>query len=299
MSQTFETTTGRRITRRAGLRSRLRRLTWRHGALGLIALIVLYLTLVPLAMILYGTLTDGPPGTDANFTLQNYVRAYGSSDIFRAAFNSVSFAVLSGIISLVIGCYLAWVTERTNTPFKGVIYISVLVPFLVPGILTTISWVFLLSPNIGLINKVAQSLFGLESPPFNIYSFAGMVWTFGIDHITLPFLLMAPMKARLMPVVAIACYWVGIAFSLGTFVTLPGPLMNVSILARVLFWVAWGVLFTVYLLRSRRVNVTYRHRVWADGPAPAAPTGRSSRPPRASAKAGVRRPPSRRRPSSR
>ena len=191
MSQTFEMTTGGRITRRVGLCSRLRRLTWRHGALAIIAAVVLYLTLVPLAMILYGTLTDGPPGTDANFTLQNYVRAYGSSDIFRAAFNSVSFAVLSGIISFVIGCYLAWVTERTNTPFKGVIYISVLVPFLVPGILTTISWVFLLSPNIGLINKVAESLFGLEKPPFNIYSFTGMVWTFGIDHITLPFLLMA------------------------------------------------------------------------------------------------------------
>lgn len=98
----------------------------------------------------------------------------------------------------------------------------------------------------------------------------GIVWLHLL--LNLPFLLMAPMKARLMPVVAIACYWVGIAFSLGTFVTMPGPLMNVSILARVLFWVAWGVLFTVYLLRSRRVNVTYRHRVRADGPAPAAPT---------------------------
>lgn len=97
----------------------------------------------------------------------------------------------------------------------------------------------------------------------------GIVWL----HLALnlPFLLMAPMKARLMPVVSIACYWVGIAISLGTFVTMPGPLMNVSILARVAFWVAWGVVFTLYLLRSRRVNVTYLHRVRADDPMAALP----------------------------
>jgi len=97
----------------------------------------------------------------------------------------------------------------------------------------------------------------------------GIVWL----HLALnlPFLLMAPMKARLMPVVSIACYWVGIAISLGSFGTMPGPLMNVSILARVAFWVAWGVVFTLYLLRSRRVNVTYLHRVGPNDPMAASP----------------------------
>ena len=176
---------------RMGWKNPRRWLTWRYGALLTMVSIVIYLTIVPLAMIMYGTLTDGPPGTAVHFTVQNYIKVYGSPDILRAAFNSVSFAVLSGMISFCIGCFLAWVTERTNTPCKGFIYVAVLVPFLVPGILTTISWVFLLSPNIGLINKVIQSVFGFESPPFNIYSFSGMVWTFGIDHVTLPFLLMA------------------------------------------------------------------------------------------------------------
>ncbi|HEY4134805.1 MAG TPA: iron ABC transporter permease [Alphaproteobacteria bacterium] len=156
-----------------------------------LACVVVYLTLVPLVMILYGTLTDGPPGTGANFTLQNYIRAYGSADLFRAGFNSVVFALLSGLISFSVGCFLAWVTERTNTPGKGFIYLLVLVPFLVPGILTTVSWVFLLSPNTGLINKVLQYLLGLDSPPFNIYSLGGMIWAFGIDNIAMPFLMMA------------------------------------------------------------------------------------------------------------
>ena len=169
----------------------LQLLTWRNLALLGFAAVVMYLTLVPLVMILYGTFTDGPPGTDAGFTLQNYVRAYGSVELFDSALNSVLFAAGAGVLSLVVGGYLAWVTERTNTPLKPVIYGLALFPFLVPGVLTTISWVFLLSPNIGIVNRLLASALGLSEPPFDIYTFGGMIWTFGIDHITLPFLLMA------------------------------------------------------------------------------------------------------------
>jgi iron(III) transport system permease protein len=160
-------------------------------ALFLVTGIVLYLTLVPLLIILFGTFTDGPPGADTSFTVKNYVRAFGSSALFYSAANSVIFATASGLIAFVVGGFLAWVTERTNTPLKPVLYGLALFPFVVPGILTTIAWIFLLSPNVGVVNQLARSAFGITAPLFNIYSFSGMVWTFGIDHITLPFLLLA------------------------------------------------------------------------------------------------------------
>ncbi len=98
----------------------------------------------------------------------------------------------------------------------------------------------------------------------------GVVWLHVL--LNLPFLLMAPMKARAMPIVSIICYWVGILFSLGTLLTFPSSMgMDISILARIAFWIAWGAVFTLYLLRSRRVNVTYRHRVRADEPVPVVP----------------------------
>lgn len=163
----------------------------KHVMLFLIAAVVIYLTLVPLMLILYGTFTDGPPGTDASFTLRNYARAFGNPKLLQSGVNSVVFAAAAGVISFVVGGYLAWVTERTNTPGKSVIYLLALFPFVIPGILTTISWIFLLSPNVGVVNHVLRSTFGLTEPVFNIYSFSGMVWAFGIDHITLPFLLLA------------------------------------------------------------------------------------------------------------
>lgn len=153
--------------------------------------IVLYLTVLPLLMVIYGTFVDGPPGTRVSFTLANYARAFGNVALVYSALNSIAFAAGSALISFVVGCYLAWVTERTNTPGKSVIYGCVFLLFLIPGILTTISWVFLLSPKIGAINVAAKALFGFSSPVFDVYSFSGMIWVFGIDHITLPFLLMA------------------------------------------------------------------------------------------------------------
>ena len=66
-----------------------------------------------------------------------------------------------------------------------------LIPFIIPGILSTISWILLLSPKIGLINLVIKELLGLESAPFNIYSMWGMIWAESIHLYPLVFLLMS------------------------------------------------------------------------------------------------------------
>jgi len=173
----------------SGATSPARSVTWRHVALFVITGIVLYLTLVPLAVILFGTFTNGPPGSHAAFTLRNYARAFGNPELLYSGIHSIIFAVASGIIAFVVGGFLAWVTERTNTPLKAILYGLALFPFVVPSILTTIAWIFLLAPNAGVVNHFFRAIFGVA--PFNVFSFAGMIWAFGIDHITLPFLLLA------------------------------------------------------------------------------------------------------------
>jgi iron(III) transport system permease protein len=94
-------------------------------------------------------------------------------------------------LSFVIGTFLAWVNERTNTPFKKLFMVMALIPFIIPGILSTIAWILLLSPKIGLINLVVKGALGLESAPFNIYSMGGMVWAEAIHLYPLVFLLMS------------------------------------------------------------------------------------------------------------
>lgn len=156
-----------------------------------IAAVVVYLTLIPVLMVIYGSFQDGPPGVQSAFTTKNYVKAFSNPNLYRSTLNSLVFALGGGSLAFAIGCFLAWITERTNSPLKGFIYASVFTEIMIPGILESISLVLLYSPKIGLVNITLMSLFGLETPPFNIYSMGGMIWGFGSGSFTTPFLLMA------------------------------------------------------------------------------------------------------------
>jgi iron(III) transport system permease protein len=153
---------------------------------------ILYLAGVPLVMLLYGSIRSAPIGEPgATFTVQNYVKAYFDKEFYLLFLNSIYYALGTCGLTFLLGTFLAWVSERTNTPFKKLFVVMSLIPFIIPGILSTISWILLLSPKIGLINIVLKELLGLESAPFNIYSMWGMIWAESIHLYPLVFLLMS------------------------------------------------------------------------------------------------------------
>jgi iron(III) transport system permease protein len=143
-------------------------------------------------MLLYGSIRSAPIGEPgAAYTLNNYVKAYFDKEFYFLLLNSIYYGLGTCALTFVIGTYLAWVSERTNTPFKKLFVVMSLIPFIIPGILSTISWILLLSPKIGLINLVVKDVLGLESAPFNVYSMWGMIWAESIHLYPLVFLLMS------------------------------------------------------------------------------------------------------------
>jgi len=155
-------------------------------------LFVLYLAGVPLLMLLYGSIRSAPIGEPgATYTIQNYVKAYFDKEFYLLLLNSIYYALGTCTLTFLIGTFLAWVSERTNTPFKKLFVVMSLIPFIIPGILSTISWILLLSPKIGLINIVVKDILRLESAPFNVYSMWGMIWAESIHLYPLVFLLMS------------------------------------------------------------------------------------------------------------
>ncbi len=155
-------------------------------------LFVLYLAGVPLVMLLYGSIRSAPIGEPgATFTIQNYVKAYFDKEFYLLLLNSIYYALGVCTLTFLIGTFLAWVSERTNTPLKKLFVVMSLIPFIIPGILSTISWILLLSPKIGLINLVVKELLRLENAPFNVYSMWGMIWAESIHLYPLVFLLMS------------------------------------------------------------------------------------------------------------
>ena len=156
-----------------------------------ITLLVIYLTVIPLGVMILGSFQTGLPGTWSPATLDNYIRAFSQPSLYRAIFNSVTYSLGAGVLSFSLGTFMAWLTERTDVPFKGVIYGSVLGAMMIPGVLFTISWILLLAPNAGLINVWLVSLFNLTAPPFDPYNLWGMIFISGIDDFYTPFLFMA------------------------------------------------------------------------------------------------------------
>ncbi len=155
-------------------------------------LIVAYLTLLPFVFLIYGSFFTPTVGGRAGvFTFGNYVRAYTDFSVIPLMFNTMLFSFGTMLLAFAIGTALAWITERTNTPLRGLFFAVSLIPLIIPGILFTLSWIFLLSPRIGLINQWLAGLLGLSGPPFNLYSMGGMIWVEGLHWSPIVYLMMA------------------------------------------------------------------------------------------------------------
>jgi iron(III) transport system permease protein len=158
---------------------------------GVCVALTLYIAVVPLGFLLWQSFfTPHTAAKAAQFTFDNYRQAYGSEETWTLFWNSLQFATGAALLAFVIGTALAWMNERTNTPFKGLFFALSVIPLIIPGILFTVSWILLGSPKIGLVNLALQNLFGTEMVFVNVYSLWGMIWVDGLHYSPIAFLLM-------------------------------------------------------------------------------------------------------------
>jgi len=159
--------------------------------IGVPVLLVMWLALVPLVFLIWQSfLTPQTASRPAVFTLENFRNAYFSAETFRLFFNSVQFAAGVAVVALCLGTVLAWMNERTNTPFKKLFFALSIIPLVIPGILFTVAWIMLASPKIGILNVMLQRLFDTDYVFFNIYTMSGMIWVDGLHYSPMAFLLM-------------------------------------------------------------------------------------------------------------
>jgi iron(III) transport system permease protein len=168
------------------------RFDWSWVVIGACVAVTVYVAVIPLVFLLWQSFrTPQTASVAAIWTLGNYVAAYGTADTFRLFLTSIRFAFGASLFAFVVGTALAWMNERTNTPFKTVFFALSLIPLVIPSILFTVAWILLASPQIGIVNQLLQGWFGLQQPPFDIYSMAGMIWVDGLHYSPMAFLLMS------------------------------------------------------------------------------------------------------------
>jgi iron(III) transport system permease protein len=148
-----------------------------------VVLVIGYLALVPLGYLLWGTFFDSE-----GFTLKFFGEAYSAVGLSEMMVNSLTFALGSTLVSVVVGTLLAYLIVRTDVPFKPLLMAASLVPLILPGILHTIAWILLASPRVGVYNKILEPVLGAGT--INIFSLGGMILVEGLHLAPLVFLLM-------------------------------------------------------------------------------------------------------------
>lgn len=150
---------------------------------GAVAVVVGYLAIVPLYYLIWGTFFD-----ETGFTFSGFSRAYGEHRIGELVGNSLWFAIGAALLALVVGTALAYLNVRTDVPFKALFFAASIVPLVIPGILYTIAWILLASPDIGLLNHLLEPIFGKGT--FDVFTVWGMIWVEGLHLSPIVFLLM-------------------------------------------------------------------------------------------------------------
>lgn len=171
----------------------------RHPAAVVTLLVLVYLVVLPLAVLALSSFRPTGFATDGGFTLQHYADVYGDPRTYRMLGSTLVFAVGSTVLALVLGTVFAWLIERTELPGRRLFRIFIILPMAMPPLLLAVAWVLLLSPTIGFLNTSAQGIFGEGAPALDIYTMGGMIFVEGLAFTPTAFLLMVPALRNMDP----------------------------------------------------------------------------------------------------
>jgi iron(III) transport system permease protein len=151
----------------AGLKTRLR---LEHFVMGGAILSLIILVVLPLGSLLLGSVRG-----EHGLSLENFSEVVSGRLYVQALKNSLILGAWTGLFSLLIGLLLAWAVSRTDVPAKRLIQITASLSYLSPPFLTAIAFVYLFSPNAGILNVLFRDVLGLPFLTFNIFSMTGLV----------------------------------------------------------------------------------------------------------------------------
>jgi len=89
--------------------------------------------------------------------LDNYIRLWSDSDFRDTVLNTVKFTVWSVGIKLVVGIAIALLLN-SKIPFRNVITGLMLLPWIVPEVVTAMAWKSIYDPIFGGLNPILQGL---------------------------------------------------------------------------------------------------------------------------------------------
>jgi iron(III) transport system permease protein len=137
-----------------------------RGGIVLLAVALLVFLTVPLAMILVRSV-EGRGGEFVG--IANFVQYAQSAALAQSTRNTLTFAVLTTLVTVPLAFLFAYAIQRSRIPFKGLFRNIAMIPILAPSLLAAISFIYLFG-NQGAF-KFMLGWVGLNT----IYGMPGMV----------------------------------------------------------------------------------------------------------------------------
>jgi iron(III) transport system permease protein len=135
-----------------------------------------FLVVIPVAMLFFGSVWTGDPGTPGSFTLSHYVETFSSPGFVNTFVLTVIYGFGSTTLALFLSVPLAYLLQRTNTPLRNRLSLVIILPLVINPLITAIAFFGMFSPRSGLYNGILRNLFGFGAPgPINITSLYGAV----------------------------------------------------------------------------------------------------------------------------
>ena len=145
-------------------------------------LLILVFIAYPFVLGIWMSLTDKLVGTPGNFVgLANYTRLLDSQIFRTAAWNTVFFTTMATIFKAALGMWLAVLLNR-KFRFARITRATVLLPFIVPTVLSTLAWLWMFDATFSVFNWVLRWLWQSEIVLFGVVLkanwgyFSGPLW---------------------------------------------------------------------------------------------------------------------------
>lgn len=164
------------------------------SSLGVVHVILLSLTItvviVPLGFAFFGAFYSAPPyRQDGVLTLQNFANLW-TPEMWDVLKNTIVVSFVSSITAMIGGGGIAFLVTRTKIPHRKKLGVMAYVPYVIPGYLAAIGWIFIMSPEIGLLNaNILGRYLGFTIPFYNEWWIGFIV---GTHYISLVYFLAAP-----------------------------------------------------------------------------------------------------------
>ncbi|HWP57812.1 MAG TPA: iron ABC transporter permease [Candidatus Acidoferrales bacterium] len=206
-----------------------------------LAALPMLVILILVAVLIWISFQAGIVGTaSASYTLNNYREIFGDPFVLKVFWNTVVFTIATTFTALALGLPIAWLTERTTLPGKGLVYTIMTLGLLIPGIYTAMGWTFIAHVRIGFLNRWLMEAFSLDRGPINIATPVGMGFVQGLNLTALAFILTAQMFRAMNPSLEEAAKIHGMGF-VATARRITLPLAFPAILAAFIYMLTIGI----------------------------------------------------------